>query len=120
MNGRYQSILVVCTGNICRSPVGERLLRSRLPDMKVDSAGIAALTGEAADPVMAETAREKPLPALQWNPGERHFYSATGSSKWRSLILIVGDEIFQVLFFNNFFPLLKNGSGFSSRLNNQG
>lgn len=58
MNGRYQSILVVCTGNICRSPVGERLLRSRLPDMKVDSAGIAALTGEAADPVMAETARE--------------------------------------------------------------
>ena len=58
MNGRYQSILVVCTGNICRSPAGERLLRSRLPDMKVDSAGIAALTGEAADPVMAETARE--------------------------------------------------------------
>ncbi|EQC2552483.1 MULTISPECIES: protein-tyrosine-phosphatase [Enterobacter] len=61
MNGRYQSILVVCTGNICRSPVGERLLRSRLPDMKVDSAGIAALTGEAADPVMAETSREHGL-----------------------------------------------------------
>ncbi|ENB7665093.1 TPA: protein tyrosine phosphatase [Enterobacter cloacae] len=61
MNGRYQSILVVCTGNICRSPVGERILRSRLPNMIVDSAGIAALTGEAADPVMVNTARENGL-----------------------------------------------------------
>ncbi|HFZ0612769.1 TPA: protein tyrosine phosphatase, partial [Klebsiella pneumoniae] len=23
----FNSILVVCTGNICRSPIGERLLR---------------------------------------------------------------------------------------------
>ncbi|MDD6971145.1 MAG: protein tyrosine phosphatase, partial [Escherichia coli] len=24
---KFNSILVVCTGNICRSPIGERLLR---------------------------------------------------------------------------------------------
>ena len=56
MQGRYHSILVVCTGNICRSPAGERILRARLPGMTVDSAGISALTGEPADPVMLQAA----------------------------------------------------------------
>ncbi|WP_440310558.1 arsenate reductase/protein-tyrosine-phosphatase family protein, partial [Klebsiella pneumoniae] len=27
----FESILVICTGNICRSPIGERLLRKLLP-----------------------------------------------------------------------------------------
>lgn len=47
------SILVVCVGNICRSPVGERLLAYRLQqheaDISVSSAGIAALVGHPAD-----------------------------------------------------------------------
>ncbi len=37
---KFNSILVVCTGNICRSPIGERLLRKRLPGVKVNSAGV--------------------------------------------------------------------------------
>jgi len=45
----FNSILVVCTGNICRSPTGERLLRHALPGMKIDSAGTGALKGHAAD-----------------------------------------------------------------------
>ena len=45
----FNSILVVCTGNICRSPIGERLLRKALPSKKVDSAGVGALVGHAAD-----------------------------------------------------------------------
>lgn len=45
----FNSILVVCTGNICRSPTGERLLRQLLPSKKVDSAGTGALKGHAAD-----------------------------------------------------------------------
>lgn len=45
----FNSILVVCTGNICRSPIGERYLRSLLPDKKVDSAGTGALVGHEAD-----------------------------------------------------------------------
>ncbi|MGK3227008.1 protein tyrosine phosphatase [Enterobacter soli] len=56
MSGRYNAILVVCTGNICRSPAGERILRSFLPGMRVDSAGTSALRGEPADPIMAQAA----------------------------------------------------------------
>ena len=43
------SVLVVCVGNICRSPAGERALRARLPGLRVDSAGLGALVGHAAD-----------------------------------------------------------------------
>lgn len=45
----FQSILVVCTGNICRSPIGERLLRQHLPGKQVTSAGIFGLEGHPAD-----------------------------------------------------------------------
>lgn len=45
----FDSILVVCTGNICRSPLGERLLRKLLPDKKIDSAGVQALKNHSAD-----------------------------------------------------------------------
>jgi protein-tyrosine phosphatase len=42
-------ILVVCIGNVCRSPVAERLLASRLPAGKFDvsSAGVGAMVGYA-------------------------------------------------------------------------
>ncbi|WJV40587.1 protein tyrosine phosphatase [Raoultella terrigena] len=45
----FDSILVVCTGNICRSPIAERLLRDMLPDKKIDSAGTGALIDKSAD-----------------------------------------------------------------------
>ena len=53
------SILVVCTGNICRSPLGEALLRAGLApsEIRVGSAGIGALDGYPADPVTREVAR---------------------------------------------------------------
>ncbi|KAB2508795.1 protein tyrosine phosphatase, partial [Enterobacter hormaechei] len=41
----FNAILVICTGNICRSPIGERLLRRLLPTARVDSAGICGLEG---------------------------------------------------------------------------
>ena len=44
-----QSILVVCTGNICRSPLGERLLQQQLPTLSIASAGICGLSGHPAD-----------------------------------------------------------------------
>lgn len=50
------NILVVCVGNICRSPIGERLLTSKLPQTKVTSAGIAALVGHGADSTASEVA----------------------------------------------------------------
>lgn len=39
----FNAILVICTGNICRSPIGERLLRRLLPAARVDSAGTCGL-----------------------------------------------------------------------------
>lgn len=45
----FDSILVVCVGNICRSPIAERLLRKALPNKKIDSAGIGALVDHSAD-----------------------------------------------------------------------
>ena len=45
-------ILFVCVGNVCRSPLGERLLAARLPAgrFEVSSAGVGALAGAAMDP----------------------------------------------------------------------
>jgi len=48
-------VLVLCTGNICRSPMAEALLRARLavlrPGLAVSSAGLAAPLGRPADPL---------------------------------------------------------------------
>jgi len=38
-------VLVVCTGNVCRSPFAELLLRARVPDLEIASRGIDALEG---------------------------------------------------------------------------
>lgn len=54
----FSSVLVVCVGNICRSPVGERLLKQARPELRVESAGIAALVGHGADKDAAEVAAE--------------------------------------------------------------
>jgi protein-tyrosine phosphatase len=55
------SILVVCVGNICRSPVGERLLREALPQMNITSAGIGAVVGAGADNTATSVAKENGL-----------------------------------------------------------
>jgi protein-tyrosine phosphatase len=46
MNG---TILVVCEGNVCRSPMACALLAHRLPRARVVSAGTGALVGKPAD-----------------------------------------------------------------------
>lgn len=43
------SILTICIGNICRSPMAEALLAQALPGSTVSSAGIGALVGHPAD-----------------------------------------------------------------------
>jgi len=57
----FDSILVVCVGNICRSPIGERLLKQKLPHKKIASAGLGALKGHSADDTAIEVSSEKGL-----------------------------------------------------------
>lgn len=50
----FNNILIVCTGNICRSPVAEQLFQQQLGDstsstVRVSSAGIGALLNQPAD-----------------------------------------------------------------------
>jgi protein-tyrosine phosphatase len=64
-DGSPYRILVVCTGNICRSPFAERLLRARLRErlgdaaeaIEVSSAGTWGLVGKAMMPEAAATLR---------------------------------------------------------------
>ena len=59
----FSNILVVCVGNICRSPTGERVLQQLLPNKTIPSAGIAVeksrLTGKSADETAKLIASEK-------------------------------------------------------------
>lgn len=54
----FKSVLMVCVGNICRSPMaaGELSvrLRVRAPGVLVESAGLRALVGRPAEPMAQE------------------------------------------------------------------
>jgi len=55
------SIMTVCVGNICRSPVAEALLKNRLPGRKVWSAGLHAVIGYGVEPSAREIAERHGL-----------------------------------------------------------
>jgi protein-tyrosine phosphatase len=57
----FDNILVVCVGNICRSPMAEALLKQRYPDKAIDSAGVGALVGYPADPAALEIMTKQQL-----------------------------------------------------------
>ena len=57
----FDNILVVCVGNICRSPMAEALLKQRFPNKNIDSAGVGALVGHPADPAALEIMTEQQL-----------------------------------------------------------
>ena len=46
---KIQNVLVVCIGNICRSPMAEYFLKQQYPQLQIESAGISGLIGHAAD-----------------------------------------------------------------------
>ncbi len=64
MNHRRHHVLVVCTGNICRSPMAEGMLKRRLPDalakiVSVASAGTHALHGNQAQPYAVQAMQRR-------------------------------------------------------------
>lgn len=56
-----KSILVLCEGNICRSPMAAALLQAAFPAAQVLSAGLNALVGKPADPAAIALMRERGL-----------------------------------------------------------
>lgn len=59
----FNHILIICIGNICRSPMAEVLLASKLANTsssaRVQSAGLNALIGRPADPMAQELMLER-------------------------------------------------------------
>lgn len=53
----FERILIVCVGNICRSPVAEALFQASCPTKRFASAGLAGLSGSAAAPYAIEVAK---------------------------------------------------------------
>ena len=52
-------ILIVCVGNVCRSPMAEGLMKNLLPGYSIVSAGLGARDGSPADPVSVELMQER-------------------------------------------------------------
>jgi protein-tyrosine phosphatase len=53
------AILVLCIGNICRSPMAEAMLKRELPGRTIRSAGLGALIGKPADPLSVQLMAEQ-------------------------------------------------------------
>ena len=53
----FDNILVVCVGNICRSPIAAALLIDKFPQKNIDSAGLSAVVGHSADAKAQEVMR---------------------------------------------------------------
>ncbi|MBN3804514.1 hypothetical protein GXB81_15870 [Paraburkholderia sp. Ac-20336] len=63
-----RNILVVCTGNLYRSPIAEALLQAVLPDCEVRSAGLHAALGTLAPQVLREMFAAHGLTRPHWAP----------------------------------------------------
>jgi protein-tyrosine phosphatase len=85
----FQKILTICTGNICRSPLAEEMLRqlslSKTPAVEVRSAGIGALQGAPADDTVQRIAQEHGL-QLDAHRGQQ---VTTALTRWADLILVM-------------------------------
>lgn len=57
----FERILVVCDGNICRSPTVAAMLQAARPEKTVESAGLVGLEGQDMDATAREVARANGL-----------------------------------------------------------
>jgi protein-tyrosine phosphatase len=82
-----KKVLIVCIGNICRSPTAEILLRDRLKDSDVEvrSAGIAALVGGSIEP----TARKLLAECEPLEIDHKGKQLTPECVKWADLILVM-------------------------------
>lgn len=61
----FKNVLVLCLGNICRSPIAAVLLREHIHqrglNLTVDSAGLTAMVGWQANPISVELMQARHL-----------------------------------------------------------
>lgn len=63
----FERILIVCVGNICRSPTAEFIFREKLKhrDIHVSSAGLRALVGRPMDDHAMQILKERGIDAAE-------------------------------------------------------
>lgn len=85
----YERILVVCTGNICRSPIAEIVLRDALtragkqPDVR--SAGVGALVDHPAEDMAIELMQNRGLDLSS----HRAKQASVSLCRWAELVLVM-------------------------------
>lgn len=85
---QFSRLLVVCTGNICRSPVAAALLRARLPSLAIESAGLGALVGQGIEPTARELAEKQGL-----DVGSHRARQVTQEMiQWADLVLVMSEK----------------------------
>lgn len=57
----FERILVICDGNICRSPTVETMLRLHKPSLTISSAGLVGLEGQDMEPTARAVAEQNGL-----------------------------------------------------------
>jgi protein-tyrosine phosphatase len=62
-SAEYSDILLVCTGNVCRSPYIAAALRSALPELVITSAGTRALSGEPPTDLILRALDDRGIPS---------------------------------------------------------
>lgn len=84
----FKSVLVLCTGNICRSPYAEAVLKQRAVGISVDSAGLSAMVDYEADSTGQAVARDRGID-MSAHKAKQLTRSMIGQS---DLILVMDDE----------------------------
>ncbi|HBN13603.1 MAG: phosphotyrosine protein phosphatase [Gammaproteobacteria bacterium] len=84
----YNNILVVCQGNICRSPVAEALLKRALPGKQIQSAGLQAMVGHGVEATAAEIATAAGLDVSEHQARQL----SAEHAQWADLILVMSQN----------------------------
>lgn len=82
---KFNNILLVCVGNICRSPSAEAMLKARYPNKSVQSAGVGALVGRPVESNAAELLTEAGLS----HQGHQARQLTPELAQWADLILVM-------------------------------